>query len=130
MDVIIGDEVKTPSVTSREYLQAENGFVVSTRLPANIFSFGANGDPVTVRGSAILQLAGSGRKLRVGNLFDVDGLKDEEKARYEVKVNLLSDGTDGDGTVASSSANSIEARFSFFAAASLGMALFVLARIS
>jgi len=123
MDVILGDEVKTPSVTSREYIQAENGFVVSTRLPQNIFSFRANGEPVTIRGSVELQFVGSGRKLRVDNIFDVDAPRVKDKARYEVKVNLLSDGADGDGMMAPSSAKSITSIGGYVASVCLAFSL-------
>ena len=86
MNVILEDQVEFPSITSREYVEEENGVVVSTRLPANLFSFGVNEEPVTIRGSVELQFS-SGRKLRVDNIFDAPEI--EEEARFEVEVSLL-----------------------------------------
>jgi len=127
MDVILGNNIEAPSITSREYLPAENGFVVSTRLPMNKFSYGANGGPVNIRGGAELQLVGSGRKLRANNIFDGVAPKVEEKARYEVEVSLLGDEATADGIVSSNAATLITASFLGYAAV-VGL-VYALARI-
>ena len=121
MDVILENNIEAPSITSREYLPAENGFVISTRLPMNRFSYGANGGPVNIRGGAELQLVDSGRKLRADNIFDGVAPKVEEKARYEVKVRLLSDKTTADGNTSFNAATSIAASLLGYAAL-LGLA--------
>ena len=60
----IEDDVITfPSITSREYVSAENGVVVSTRVPLNLFNYSV-GESITITGEIGMQLAGSGRKLR------------------------------------------------------------------
>lgn len=96
LNVIREDEIEIPRITSREYLPAKNGAVISTLLPTNMFSFDANEAPLMISGSVELELANSRRKLKVHNLFDV--AKVEEKVKYEVQVNLLSDKKDADGT--------------------------------
>ena len=122
LDVIVANEIKIPQITSWEYLQAENGFVVSTLLPSNMFLFDTNEAPLTISGSVELELAGSRRKLQVDNLFDAP--KVEEKGRYEVQVSLTSDEVGANGIIMrSNAAASIAVSMVGYYAAVVGLAL-------
>ena len=90
MDIIIGDKVQVPSITSREYVVAMNGVAVSTRLPSNIFSF-ISGKSIAVNGEIILKLAENarGRNLQLSNSPPKPFSEDQdEKASYQIRVNL------------------------------------------
>ena len=59
MDVIVAGRVEIPSITSREYVPGMNGVVVSTRVPSNLFSFGA-GSSITIDGGVGMKFVDSG----------------------------------------------------------------------
>lgn len=96
MAVIVEDQIETPEITSMEYVPSERGFVVSTRLPSNVFAFGPGEEPVKVSGTVNLMLAGGRRKLQ--GLFDAPNAPDvEEEAKYEVEFGLVGAETVGNG---------------------------------
>jgi len=118
MDVIVAGQVEIPSITSREYVPGVNGIAVSTRVPPNIFSFRA-GSSITIAGGVEMQFVDSGlfgRKL----LATSNSAKTfDEKASYEIRVDLAHKMT-SDGEVASINSASFAKNMDF---TSLGMIL-------
>ena len=99
MDVIVAGQVEIPSITSREYVPGMNGVAVSTRLPNNLITFGA-GSSITIAGGVGMKFVDSGlfgRKLLVTSN---SAEKFDEKASYEIRVDLAHEMT-YDGEVAS-----------------------------
>lgn len=85
LDVIKNTNVEFTSLTSVQYATNQDGIVVSTRVPSNMFSFG-NGNAITVTGVVHVQLAGgSRRKLQIG-LARGDVV--DEDAHFQVTVKL------------------------------------------
>ena len=58
MNVILADQVQNENmgISSREYVSEQNGVVVSTLIPSNIFTFGADSD-IIISGSIELKLS-------------------------------------------------------------------------
>ena len=87
MKTIENDEVLVTSITSRTYVVAMNGVIVSTRVPSNLFLFGA-GSTITIAGEVQMKLLGSTfnrRKLLAAS----DGpMKVDEKSPYVIQVDL------------------------------------------
>ena len=93
-------------VTSRTYVASQNGVVVSTRLPANIFSFGP-GESIVITGGIELELAVGGirsRRLAPGDASGARNVKVDKMVSYQVKVNLGDSISDEDHVVYSAAA--------------------------
>ena len=87
-------------------MASQNGVVVSTRLPANIFSFGP-GESIVITGGIELELAVGGirhRRLASGAASVARNVKVDKMVSYEVKVNLGGVITDEDHVVYSAAA--------------------------
>jgi len=76
--------VSFPSITAREYVPEENGVVISTRVPTNLFNFDV-GETISVSGEVGMKLAGSGRRLHI-DFYDANDV--DEKESYELEVAL------------------------------------------
>mmetsp|Transcript_27952 Transcript_27952/g.48296 ORF Transcript_27952/g.48296 Transcript_27952/m.48296 type:complete len:129 (-) Transcript_27952:237-623(-) len=88
MIVIEAVKVKVPSITSLEYVLEENGVIVSTRVPTNLFNY-ALGESITISGAMNMKLAdGSSRKLRADIIVGGAKFDENKKASFELKVGL------------------------------------------
>ena len=98
MDVIEeGGTIAVPTITSREYVPGQNGVVLLTRVPSNIFTF-EEGQSITISGVFKLGLAGSGasasrRRLQSGRrLQTANGLSKvpagADVARFQLAATL------------------------------------------
>ena len=83
LEIIETNQVQFPSFTSREYVPGMNGVAVSTRVPSNLFSYGAD-EFITITGVIVRKLAGSDRTL----LAVTSGADFDEKVPFQLKVNL------------------------------------------
>ena len=86
MPVIENNVITVESITSRDYVPAENGVVVSMRVPVNMFVFGA-GESISITGDIDMKLVGSGRRLQ----DDIDGIKVNDNgmtSSFELSVAL------------------------------------------
>ena len=83
--VIENDGVVFPSFTSREYVTAKNGVVVTTIVPTNLFDYNSPEAVLGITGGLVMKLVDSGRKLKadIGSNFDAS-----EEASFEVEVSL------------------------------------------
>jgi len=87
LQVIVGDKVQIPSITSREY--TTDGAIVGTRIPINLFNF-VDGAFLEISGAITMKLAdGTSRRLNVDLGYVVRNLQDEtNEASYTVNVAL------------------------------------------
>ena len=99
MDVIVAGQVEVPSITSREYVPGMNGVAISTRVPPNLFPFRA-GSSITITGGVGMQFVDSGLFGRKLLATSNSAKKFDEKASYEIRVDLAHDMT-SDGEVSS-----------------------------
>jgi len=86
LPVIENNVITVESITSRDYVPAENGVVVSMRVPVNMFVFGA-GESISITGDIDMKLVGSGRRLQ----DDIDGIKVNDNgmtSSFELSVAL------------------------------------------
>lgn len=85
-------------------MAAENGVVVSTRVPTNIFTF-AVGEYLSITGTVEMKLAGSGRRLHAD---DHDGTDEEEDlaSSFALQVALQQEMANNED-LSTNSANSI-----------------------
>jgi len=85
MAVIDNNGVVFPSFTSREYVMAKSGVVVSTFVPTNLFDYNRPESVIGIAGEIVMKLADSGRGLKdhIGAKFDAT-----EEASFEIEVNL------------------------------------------
>ena len=89
-----------PSITSREYVPIENGVVVATRVPMNLFNF-AGGEYITITGEIDMKLAGSGRRLQsvsanndeseIASLFQLEIALQQEMDGDDEMINSAND---------------------------------------
>ena len=75
--------MKFPAFASMVYVPSKNGVVVSTRVPSNLFSYGAD-ESITLTGVIIMKLAGSDHKL----LAIASDTNLDKNASFQLKVNL------------------------------------------
>ena len=118
MDVIVAGQVEIPSITSREYVPGMNGVAISTRVPPNLFPFRA-GSSITIAGGVGMQFADSGLSGRKLLATSNSAKKFDEKAAYEIRVDLAHE-MPFHGEVASINSASLSKNMDF---TSLGMIL-------
>ena len=87
MDTIENDQILVPSITSRTYVVAMNGVIVSTRVPSNLFSFG-EGSTITITGEVQMKLLGSTLNRRKLLAASDGAKKGDEKSPYVIQVDL------------------------------------------
>ena len=88
MTVIEDDKVVVASITSREYVPTSNVVVVSTRVPANLFTY-AEGRSIVISGEVVMKLAdGNRRKLRTDIIVGDAEFDDNKKAPFELMIGL------------------------------------------
>lgn len=87
LDVIENDAVSFPTITSRQYNANENGVMVSTWIPTNLFNFAA-GEAISIAGVIEMKLAGSGRRLHDGTESTSGGGESEIASSFELEVAL------------------------------------------
>lgn len=113
LSIIENSTVSYPSITSKEYVPAENGVVVSTRVPTNLFNYGAE-EPISITGTTDVKLLGGDeRRLRAIATHD-----DEIESSFELKVALQKEMVRGIEDSSTNSASPIASR---------GLAAFVVA---
>ena len=83
MAVIKDQLVVLTSFTSVEYVSTQNGVVVSTRVPTNVFDY--NIPVIGISGGLVMKLAGIGRNLKtdIGAKLDYN-----DEASFEIEVTL------------------------------------------
>ena len=103
LGIIETNQVQFPSFTSREYVPGMNGVAVSTRVPSNLFSYGAD-EFITITGVIVMKLAGSDRKL----LAVTSDANFDEKAPFQLKINLARESKSAENTANSATVTSCE----------------------
>lgn len=90
LPVVENDTISFPSITSRQYVPAENGVAVSTRVPANLFDY-SDGASISITGVIDMKLFGSGsgsrRRLRI-SIVDDEKVGGEIESPFELEVAL------------------------------------------
>ena len=114
-----GGNIALPSITSREYVPAERGWLVSSRVPANIITFAA-GRTLEVSGSVRMGLAGAAAR-RLQQVPAAGSDDPEEEAFFDVEVDLVGEEA-VDGVAAFSPGASVKAKSGATAAAALFVA--------
>jgi len=104
LGIIETNQVQFPSFTSREYVPGMNGVAVSTRVPSNLFSYGTD-EFITITGVIVMKLAGSDRKLLAVAASDANF---EEKAPFQLKINLARESKPAENTANSATVTSCE----------------------
>ena len=111
LPVIESNTVSLPTITSRDYVPSENGVVVATRVPSNLFNY-TEGNSIAVAGELEMKFAFTGRRLQA----NIDGseikrhpavLAEEEEeltSSFELQVALQTEMVykEGDPTTSSS----------------------------
>ena len=84
MDVIEENQIQVPSITTRTYVPGENGVVVSTRVPSNIFEYSTS-STIDITGVMVMNFveAGGSRKLVAAS-----AKSDENKDSFKLEVVL------------------------------------------
>ena len=88
MTVIADERVVVPSITSRDYFPTDNVAVVSTRVPANLFTY-AEGQTITISGDMFMKLAdGNTRKLQTDIVGGGAKFGENKKAPFQLMIGL------------------------------------------
>ena len=88
MTVIADGRVVVPSITSRDYFPSDNVAVVSTRVPANLFTY-AEGQTITISGDMFMKLAdGNTRKLQTDIVGGGAKFGENKKAPFQLMIGL------------------------------------------
>ena len=86
MAVIEDDRVEFPSFTSREYVPAKNGVMVTTIVPTNVFDYNTPGSFIGIAGVLVMKLVdSSGRNLKTAIGAKPDA---SDEASFEIEVTL------------------------------------------
>jgi len=116
MTVVENSQVRQSSITLIEYEPGENGVVVTTRVPPNLFTF-ESGQIIAISGAVELQFSENiFRKLLLDTSARRRSQKNIEKSSYEVNVELTPSKTSSNSASFVNNANFLR----------LGIAIFLL----